>query len=90
MERSLKHPIFLKKEDVEVIFGEDEEAWMADGEDVFFGEEERDFCEKQSIGGGGRVYLGEEGSHLPSIAIAKAKVVGAGAILRPVSSGKQV
>ncbi|KAH0641987.1 hypothetical protein KY290_033586 [Solanum tuberosum] len=29
------------------------------------------------------------GSHLPSIATAKAKVVGAGAILRPVSSGKQ-
>ncbi|KAG5577342.1 hypothetical protein H5410_057476 [Solanum commersonii] len=30
------------------------------------------------------------GSRLPSIATAKAKVVGAGAILRPVSSGKQV
>ncbi|XP_031262101.1 uncharacterized protein LOC116120287 [Pistacia vera] len=30
------------------------------------------------------------GSHLPSIASAKAKVAGAGAILRPVSSGTQV
>ncbi|KAH0776367.1 hypothetical protein KY290_007778 [Solanum tuberosum] len=30
------------------------------------------------------------GSHLPSIATTKAKVVGAGAILQPVSSGKQM
>lgn len=30
------------------------------------------------------------GSRLPSIATAKAKVAGAGAILRPVSSGTQV
>jgi len=29
------------------------------------------------------------GSRLPSIVTTKAKVVGAGAILRPVSSGKQ-
>ena len=30
------------------------------------------------------------GSHLPSIASARAKVAGAGAILRPVSNGTQV
>ncbi|WMV46777.1 hypothetical protein MTR67_040162 [Solanum verrucosum] len=42
-----------------LFFGEEEEAWAADGEDILSGKKNV-ISVKNSIGGGGRVYLGEE------------------------------